>query len=109
MHRDNDERDKAFDVETALVELARKHPSLQPSVSREPRAAVHLLTEREREVALLAGTLTNVEVGQRLGISARTVENHISNALRKTGAASRVTLCELVSGQPRSETPLRSR
>lgn len=54
------------------------------------------LTEREIEVASLAGYLSNVEIGERLRISARTVENHISNALRKTGATSRTSLFILV-------------
>jgi DNA-binding NarL/FixJ family response regulator len=54
------------------------------------------LTEREIEVAALAGYLSNVEIGERLRISARTVENHISNALRKTGASSRTSLFILV-------------
>jgi DNA-binding NarL/FixJ family response regulator len=54
------------------------------------------LTEREVEVAALAGYLSNVEIGERLRISARTVENHISNALRKTGASSRTSLFILV-------------
>jgi DNA-binding CsgD family transcriptional regulator len=48
-----------------------------------------LLTDRETEIALLAGYRSNVEIAEQLGISARTVENHISNALRKTGATSR--------------------
>ena len=54
------------------------------------------LTEREIEVAVLAGHRTNVEIAEHLGISARTVENHISNALRKTGATSRNGLFMLV-------------
>ncbi|WP_284986051.1 LuxR C-terminal-related transcriptional regulator [Arthrobacter sp. fls2-241-R2A-172] len=54
------------------------------------------LTEREIEVAVLAGHRSNVEIGEHLGISARTVENHISNALRKTGATSRNSLFMLV-------------
>ncbi|SEI76468.1 regulatory protein, luxR family [Arthrobacter sp. yr096] len=55
------------------------------------------LTEREIEVAMLAGHRSNVEIGEHLGISARTVENHISNALRKTGATSRNGLFMLVA------------
>ncbi|MFW0772707.1 LuxR C-terminal-related transcriptional regulator [Paenarthrobacter nitroguajacolicus] len=54
------------------------------------------LTEREIEVAVLAGHRSNVEIAEHLGISARTVENHISNALRKTGATSRNSLFMLV-------------
>ncbi|MFE4196423.1 LuxR C-terminal-related transcriptional regulator [Paenarthrobacter sp. NPDC056912] len=55
------------------------------------------LTEREAEVAAMAGRRSNVEIAERLGISARTVENHISNALKKTGATSRNSLVMLVS------------
>ncbi|VXC05568.1 LuxR family transcriptional regulator [Arthrobacter sp. 9V] len=54
------------------------------------------LTEREIEVAIMAGHRTNVEIAEQLGISARTVENHISNALRKSGATSRSSLFMLV-------------
>ncbi|WP_309476639.1 LuxR C-terminal-related transcriptional regulator [Arthrobacter sp. ISL-95] len=54
------------------------------------------LTEREIEVAILAGHHTNVDIAEQLGISARTVENHISNALRKSGATSRNSLFMLV-------------
>ncbi|MDI2036769.1 helix-turn-helix transcriptional regulator [Paenarthrobacter nitroguajacolicus] len=54
------------------------------------------LTEREIEVAILAGHRSNVEIAEHLGISARTVENHISNALRKTRATSRNGLFMLV-------------
>ncbi|MCT9868736.1 LuxR C-terminal-related transcriptional regulator [Paenarthrobacter aurescens] len=54
------------------------------------------LTEREIEVAALAGHRSNIEIAEHLGISARTVENHISNALRKTGATSRNGLFMLV-------------
>ncbi|MFK0009254.1 LuxR C-terminal-related transcriptional regulator [Paenarthrobacter sp. NPDC090520] len=54
------------------------------------------LTEREHEIAALAGYSTNMEISEKLGISARTVENHISNALRKTGATSRNSLFILV-------------
>ncbi|MFK4640141.1 helix-turn-helix transcriptional regulator [Paenarthrobacter histidinolovorans] len=54
------------------------------------------LTEREIEVAVLAGHRSNVEIAEHLGISTRTVENHISNALRKTRATSRNGLFMLV-------------
>ncbi|WP_244296415.1 helix-turn-helix transcriptional regulator [Paenarthrobacter nitroguajacolicus] len=54
------------------------------------------LTDRETEVAVMAGHRSNVEIAEYLGISTRTVENHISNALRKTGATSRNGLFLLV-------------
>jgi DNA-binding NarL/FixJ family response regulator len=48
------------------------------------------LTAREREVlGLLAEGMSNKQIARVLGISVRTVTVHVSNLLRKTGAASR--------------------
>lgn len=48
------------------------------------------LTERERDVLeLLSHGASNREIAARLFISAKTVSVHVSNILRKTGAASR--------------------
>jgi DNA-binding NarL/FixJ family response regulator len=45
------------------------------------------LTEREKEVLLLiCQELTNIEIGEKLFISARTVDGHRNNLLAKTGA-----------------------
>jgi DNA-binding CsgD family transcriptional regulator len=61
------------------------------------------LTPAEREVAsLVAEGLTNPEVGQRLFISRRTVQTHLSNAFRKLEIASRVELAALVARQERA-------
>ncbi|MDQ0030075.1 LuxR C-terminal-related transcriptional regulator [Arthrobacter bambusae] len=54
------------------------------------------LSAREIEIAILAGHHSNIEIGSRLGISTRTVENHISRALKKTGTSSRIGLYEVV-------------
>ena len=48
-----------------------------------------VLSTREQQVAVLAGELTNHEIAERLGISRRTVENHIANALKKTRHSNR--------------------
>jgi pimeloyl-ACP methyl ester carboxylesterase len=48
------------------------------------------LTLREREVLdLLAAGLSNVEIAERLGLGEKTVRNHVSAVLAKTGAGSR--------------------
>jgi DNA-binding CsgD family transcriptional regulator len=48
------------------------------------------LTAREREVLdCLAEGMANKQIARALGISVRTVTVHVSNLLRKTGAASR--------------------
>ncbi|HVR33308.1 MAG TPA: response regulator transcription factor, partial [Acidimicrobiia bacterium] len=55
------------------------------------------LTAREREVArLVASGATNREIAQTLFLSPKTVERHISNALRKLGARNRAELAARV-------------
>ncbi|MDQ0647279.1 DNA-binding CsgD family transcriptional regulator [Microbacterium natoriense] len=65
--------------------------SLQSTIASTPPATI---STREREVGLLVGELSNPEIAERLGISRRTVENHVANALRKTHTANRVELAE---------------
>lgn len=60
-----------------------------PAVGTRPAA----LTRREREVAaLVARGLTNRRISEELFLSARTVETHVRNILRKLGLRSRVQL-----------------
>jgi DNA-binding NarL/FixJ family response regulator len=52
-----------------------------------------LLSARELEIVELVVTgLSNHKIAQRLEISKRTVDNHISNILKKTAATNRVEL-----------------
>lgn len=53
-----------------------------------------VLTAREQEVALAAAgeRLRSREIGERLGVSTRTVDNHLSRIYRKLGVADRVEL-----------------
>lgn len=61
------------------------------------------LTNREREVALLARSgMSNREISRRLYVSVRTVENHVYRALRKLGLSGR---CELRGWDPESTEP----
>jgi DNA-binding CsgD family transcriptional regulator len=54
------------------------------------------LSRRERQVvALVAGGATGREVGERLSVSAATVETHIRNAMRRLGARNRSHLVTL--------------
>jgi DNA-binding NarL/FixJ family response regulator len=63
-------------------------------VARGPRPATRAnpanLTARELEVlALVAEGLRNADIAQRLFISAKTVEHHVSAILSKLGARTR--------------------
>jgi len=51
------------------------------------------LSERELQIVeLVASGLTNQEISEKLEISKRTVDNHISNILTKTATGNRVAL-----------------
>jgi DNA-binding CsgD family transcriptional regulator len=57
------------------------------------------LTPAERRVAwLVAEGISNPEIARRLGISARTVQTHVSHALVKLGVTSRVELALRAAG-----------
>ena len=56
-------------------------------------SAAIALSAREMEIIdLVADGLTNQEIAQRLTISKRTVDNHVSNMFTKTGSKNRVAL-----------------
>ena len=57
-----------------------------------------ILTKREREVfELLIKNYTTKEIAEKLGISEKTVRNHISNVMQKLEVASRTAaLVELL-------------
>jgi DNA-binding CsgD family transcriptional regulator len=55
------------------------------------------ITRREREiVSLLLDGKTTKEIGERLFLSAKTVENHVYNIYRKVNAKNRVQLFQLI-------------
>ncbi|QYM77152.1 LuxR family transcriptional regulator [Leucobacter luti] len=57
-----------------------------------PHATSAPLTKREYEIAMLAETLHNREIAERLSLSVRTVENHLARAMKKLGVTSRSEL-----------------
>lgn len=65
------------------------HPVRRPPA----RAGLGRLSKSERAVVgLLSEGLSNAEIGERLFVSRRTVESHVSSAYRKLGVTNRVEL-----------------
>lgn len=53
------------------------------------RAVIDPLTPREKQIARMAGSMTNREIAAALAISHNTVKQHVQSALEKMGIASR--------------------
>lgn len=77
------------------IELAHRNACLLDQIAQVAAAAgvtdeVGLLTAREAEVfSWLREGKRNSEIGMILGCSARTIDKHVQNILRKTGAETR--------------------
>ncbi len=79
-------------VEATLRSLGRR-PSRRGWRQRQAKVGWEALTRTELEVATLAGEgLTNREVAERLYISPRTVETHMTHVFAKLGLSSRLDL-----------------
>ncbi|WP_437770436.1 LuxR C-terminal-related transcriptional regulator [Arthrobacter sp. KNU40] len=83
-------------IEGAAKRFEARYEQLTQYMDFDPETSVAALTVRETEIALLAGHRSNQEIAAEHGLSVRTVETHISNALRKTQTATRNALFELV-------------
>lgn len=81
-----------------LAGLAAAGAAASPGGSGIPPQRLASLTAREREVAeLVAEGLTNQAIADRLYLSPRTVETHLSRVYRKTDVASRAALAALMA------------
>jgi DNA-binding NarL/FixJ family response regulator len=68
------------------------------------RAAVQMpLTRREREVAVLAAQgVSSRDIGDRLYVSARTIESHLARIYHKLGIHGRAELAQTIHTSGRS-------
>ena len=91
----------------AAIRLALGEPTHPPLGPPDDRPTP--LSQREAEIArLVADGLTNKQIGTRLFISERTVENHVRNIMNKTGFNSRTQIAGLDRG-PRPDGLRRGR
>ena len=68
-----------------------------PALPIMPRNKGPLLTERERQIATLAGNgVSNKDIALEVGISVRTVEGHLYQVFTKLGVSSRSDLLGLI-------------
>lgn len=88
--------DERTQVVGLLQTLAARHSFPSPDSLSAP-GGLSVLSVREIEVAFLAASLSNSEIAKRLGISRRTVDHHISNALKKSGTTTRHELHSFVA------------
>lgn len=80
----------AGEVLLAPQVAARTLPLMMGSARRAAALPFPSLTEREHEVLeLVAQGLDNTRIAKRLGLSDKTVRNHLSNVLTKLGVADR--------------------
>lgn len=78
---------------TMLDKLSESVPALPIT----PRNKGPLLTERERQIATLAGNgVSNKDIALEIGISVRTVEGHLYQVFTKLGVSSRSDLLGLI-------------
>ena len=75
------------------------------SASSSGAHGVDRLTAREREIAaLIAGGATNPEIAERLFLSRKTVERHVSNILAKLELRNRAELAATIGAEPKPST-----
>lgn len=83
----------------ARVVASRIGSALPPAITRADTGDV--LSAREWDVATAAAARArNREIAERLGLSLRTVENHLASAYRKLGVSGRDELRELLTENP---------
>ncbi|RMI02038.1 helix-turn-helix transcriptional regulator, partial [Cellulomonas triticagri] len=98
---DPDADPAAFGVPAAALHVGHRPADRSTAADAGPSA----LTVREQEVAALAGRgMSNRAIAHELGLSVRTVENHVSRGLHKLGLHSRSDLIREPVLVPRTPT-----
>jgi len=81
-----------------LEELTARVEERDRELAGRVTARLQRLTRREREIALLVGGgASNKEIGNKLGVTERTVKAHLTAIFRKLGVSDRLRLALLVN------------
>jgi DNA-binding NarL/FixJ family response regulator len=81
-----------------LEELTARVEERERELAGRVTARLQRLTRREREIALLVGGgASNKEIGNKLGVTERTVKAHLTAIFRKLGVSDRLRLALLVN------------
>jgi predicted ATPase/DNA-binding NarL/FixJ family response regulator len=90
-------RGLAMTIDEGVAFAVADQPAHQPAPPVKPTPDT-ALTPRQLEIAqLIADDLTNRQIADRLFLSERTVETHITNILNKLGLSSRVQITRWIS------------
>jgi len=91
VHKALGEAQEALEVQEQLIEHLRATPEPPPSEEvLAARATLDLLTDRERQILVLVSHgNSNRRVAKALGISEKTVKNHLSAVFTKAGVSDR--------------------
>ncbi|MET8161251.1 AAA family ATPase [Sphaerisporangium sp. NPDC005289] len=89
-------------LSASLARDERRLAARAPRGRRRPAGPLSTLTTRERQIADLAvDGLTNQQIAERLYLSPKTVEAHLSRTFAKLGVQSRVTLTQHLTADAR--------
>ncbi|MDQ0757140.1 LuxR C-terminal-related transcriptional regulator [Arthrobacter sp. B3I4] len=84
-------------IATAAHSMLESLSASVPALPVVPRSKGPLLTDRERQIATLAGNgVSNKDIALEVGISVRTVEGHLYQVFTKLGVSSRSDLLGLI-------------
>jgi len=80
-------------TDKVAAQAIRQLAGQQPTESRPPGDALESLTPREQEILALIGIgASNAQIADRLSVSKRTVENHVSSIYAKLRLSDRIQL-----------------
>jgi non-specific serine/threonine protein kinase len=93
-------RGRAMTIDEGVAFAVEDKPAPKPAPPVRS-ASDTVLSRRQLEIArLIADDLTNRQIADRLFLSERTVETHITNILNKLGLSSRVQLSRWITELP---------